>query len=251
MSLARSLSIIGIGIVGILITHFSQLKEIGRSDIIVVLCHFHLRIMPTHVPRLRFALLTKDPELKSRVTRRDLQHMVKVVDDCSSLEIAMESEDFTGVILDEPSPDVLPNLSELNGQLNLSKTFVYAGPLTAWRTLNQIPQIMGAQEDDGPTVDPKDVILASYVEKKIGDFVRAMNVGSGKKLYPTLMRAVEQPLIELALRETHGNQIKAARLLGLNRNTLRKKISEFEISVNQAKQTAQGKGKRSTPDPAT
>ena len=78
-----------------------------------------------------------------------------------------------------------------------------------------------------------------------------MNVGSGKNLYPTLMRAVEQPLIELALRETHGNQIKAARLLGLNRNTLRKKISEFEISVSQAKQTAQGKPKRSTPDPAT
>jgi two-component system nitrogen regulation response regulator GlnG len=78
-----------------------------------------------------------------------------------------------------------------------------------------------------------------------------MNVGSGKNLYPTLMRAVERPLIELALRETHGNQIKAARLLGLNRNTLRKKISEFHISVNQAKQTAPGKRKRSARDPAT
>ncbi len=52
-----------------------------------------------------------------------------VVEDCLSLETAMESEDFAGVILDEPSPDILPNLSELNGQLNLSKTFVYAGPL--------------------------------------------------------------------------------------------------------------------------
>jgi DNA-binding protein Fis len=41
-----------------------------------------------------------------------------------------------------------------------------------------------------------------------------MNVGSGKNLYPTLMRAVERPLIELALRETNGNQLKAARLLG-------------------------------------
>ncbi len=206
--------------------------------------------MTPHVPQLRFALLTKDPELKSRVTGRDLQHTVKVLDNCSSLEAAMESEEFTGVILDEPGPDVLPNLSELNGQLNLSKTFVYAGPLTAWRTLNQIPQIMGAQEADEPVVDRKDVNLASYVEKKIGDFVRAMNVGSGKNLYPSLMRAVERPLIELALRETHGNQIKAARLLGLNRNTLRKKITEFEISVSQAKQTAPGKRKRSIPDPA-
>ena len=174
-----------------------------------------------------------------------------VVEDCLSLETAMESEDFAGVILDEPSPDILPNLSEVNGQLNLSKMFVYAGPLPALRTLNQIPQIMGTPGASEPVVDPKDVSLASYVEKKIGDFVRAMNVGSGKNLHPTLMRAVERPLIELALRETHGNQIKAARLLGLNRNTLRKKITEFHISVSQAKQTVPGKRKRSGPDPAT
>ena len=207
--------------------------------------------MSTHTPQLRFVLLTKDPELKSRVRRRDLQDTIKVVDDYSSLEVAMGSEDFTGVIVDEPSADVLPNLSELNGQLNLSKTFVYAGPLPSWQTLNHIPKIMGTQEDGEPIVDPKDVSLASYVEKKIGDFVRAMNVGSGKNLYPTLMRAVERPLIELALRETHGNQVKAARLLGLNRNTLRKKISEIGISVSQAKQSAPGKRKQSVPDPTS
>jgi DNA-binding protein Fis len=207
--------------------------------------------MTPPAPQLRFALQTNDPELKARVIHRDLQDRVKVVDDCSSLETAMESEDFTGVILDEPSSDVLPNLSELNGHLNLSKMFVYAGPLPAWRALNQIPQIMGTSGAHESSVDPKDVSLASYVEKKIGDFVRAMNVGSGKNLYPTLMRAVERPLIELALRETHGNQIKAARLLGLNRNTLRKKITEFDISVSQAKQTAPGKRKRSAPDPST
>ncbi len=174
-----------------------------------------------------------------------------VVENCLSLETAMESEDFAGVILDEPSPDILPNLSELNGNLNFSKTFVYAGPLPAWRTLNQIPQVMGTDGHAEPIVDPKDVSLPSYVEEKIGDFVRAMNVGSGNNLYPTLMRAVERPLIELALRETHGNQIKAARLLGLNRNTLRKKITEFDISVSQAKQTAPGRRKRSAPDPVT
>jgi two-component system nitrogen regulation response regulator GlnG len=201
--------------------------------------------MSSQTPKLRLALLTKDPELQSRVRCRDLQNTIKVVEDYSSLKAAMGSEDFTGVIVDEPGSDVLPNLSELNGQLNLSKTFVFAGPLPAWQTLKHIPQIMGTQQDGELIVDPKDVSLASYVEKKIGDFVRAMNVGSGKNVYPTLMRAVERPLIELALRETHGNQIKAARLLGLNRNTLRKKISEMGISVSQAKQSAPGKRKRS------
>ena len=207
--------------------------------------------MSSRVPQLRLALLTNDPELKSQVSDRDLEEKVMVVEDCLSLENAMESEDFAGVILDEPSPDILPNLSELNGQLNFTKTFVYAGPLPAWHTLNQIPQIMVAPGAHETAVDPNDVSLASYVEKKIGDFVRAMNVGSGKNLYPTLMRAVERPLIELALRETHGNQIKAARLLGLNRNTLRKKITEFEISVSQAKQAAPGKRKRSAQDHTT
>lgn len=186
----------------------------------------------------KFALLTEDPQVKSKAQGEALQQTITVVKDCSSLEQAMQSEHFTGVIVDETSSKSFHNLSSLNGQLNLSKTFVYAGPLTAWRSLNHIRQVMGEPVLEERTADPKNANLASYVEQKLGDFVRAMNVGSGKNLYPTLMRAVERPLIELALRETNGNQLKAARLLGLNRNTLRKKILEFEISVRQVKESA-------------
>ncbi|MDP6346725.1 MAG: sigma 54-interacting transcriptional regulator, partial [Alphaproteobacteria bacterium] len=50
-------------------------------------------------------------------------------------------------------------------------------------------------------------------------------------LYGRVLREVERPLIELCLAATRGNQIKAAQLLGLNRNTLRKKIKELEIQV--------------------
>src|SRR5690606_4954399 len=192
---------------------------------------------PSHI---RFALLTQDSNLKSRIQGPDLKNTITVVEDCSSLETAMRSQQFTGVILDESGRKFFAGLSAMNGQLNLSQTFVYAGPLAAWGALNQIRQVMGDQPADDGVIDHKDVSLASYVEKKLGDFVRAMNVGSGKNLYPTLMRAVERPLIELALRETHGNQIKAARLLGLNRNTLRKKITEFQISVHQLKQSSAG-----------
>ncbi|MFC4351405.1 nitrogen regulation protein NR(I) [Fodinicurvata halophila] len=50
-------------------------------------------------------------------------------------------------------------------------------------------------------------------------------------LYDRVLREVEKPLIELTLGATRGNQIKAAQVLGLNRNTLRKKINELEIEI--------------------
>ena len=46
-----------------------------------------------------------------------------------------------------------------------------------------------------------------------------------------ILEEVEAPLISAALAATRGNQIKAAHLLGLNRNTLRKKISDLDIQV--------------------
>ncbi len=50
-------------------------------------------------------------------------------------------------------------------------------------------------------------------------------------LYHRILRDVEAPLITAALAATRGNQIKAAELLGLNRNTLRKKIRDLELPV--------------------
>jgi two-component system nitrogen regulation response regulator GlnG len=50
-------------------------------------------------------------------------------------------------------------------------------------------------------------------------------------LYQRILREVEAPLISLSLSATRGNQIKAAELLGLNRNTLRKKIRGLNIRV--------------------
>lgn len=52
-------------------------------------------------------------------------------------------------------------------------------------------------------------------------------------LYARILREMELPLIEIALDATGGNQAKCADLLGLNRNTLRKKITDLDISVTR------------------
>ena len=52
-------------------------------------------------------------------------------------------------------------------------------------------------------------------------------------LYGRILREIELPLIEIALDATGGNQAKCADLLGINRNTLRKKITELDIRVTR------------------
>ena len=50
-------------------------------------------------------------------------------------------------------------------------------------------------------------------------------------IYDRVLAEFEKPLLLACLTATRGNQIRAAELLGLNRNTLRKKIRELNISV--------------------
>ena len=52
---------------------------------------------------------------------------------------------------------------------------------------------------------------------------------SAGTLYHTALAAFEKPLFEHALRETGGNQLRAAQLLGINRNTLRKRLDDLQI----------------------
>jgi two-component system, NtrC family, nitrogen regulation response regulator GlnG len=74
--------------------------------------------------------------------------------------------------------------------------------------------------------------LAAAVERHLKGYFAA-HKGSlpAAGLYDRVLREVERPLIVLTLGATRGNQIRAAHLLGLNRNTLRKKIRELDIPV--------------------
>jgi two-component system, NtrC family, nitrogen regulation response regulator GlnG len=74
--------------------------------------------------------------------------------------------------------------------------------------------------------------LAAAVERHIKGYFAAHKGGlPAAGLYDRVLREIERPLIVLTLGATRGNQIRAAHLLGLNRNTLRKKIRELDIPV--------------------
>jgi two-component system, NtrC family, nitrogen regulation response regulator GlnG len=76
--------------------------------------------------------------------------------------------------------------------------------------------------------------LAAVVERHVNRLLVAIREsGEEGVLYERALAELERPLIRMTLAETRGNQIRAAALLGLNRNTLRKKIREHGIGVQR------------------
>ena len=72
--------------------------------------------------------------------------------------------------------------------------------------------------------------LSVSVEKHLNNFFKLhKDKLPSAGLYSRILSEIERPLISICLNATKGNQIKASKLLGLNRNTLRKKIKELQI----------------------
>jgi two-component system nitrogen regulation response regulator GlnG len=98
-----------------------------------------------------------------------------------------------------------------------------------------VEMVLGSQPAIEPLMGggPEDRLSAS-VEKHLR---RYFDLHGGvlppPGLYQRILREVEAPLIELALDATGGNQAKCATLLGINRNTLRKKITDLDIQVTR------------------
>lgn len=96
---------------------------------------------------------------------------------------------------------------------------------------------------EGPVLEVEDFDLKHRQARSIGKFVESRLKGFMKNikkfetfnLYDMVIPEVEKSLIMMVLKETKGNQIKAARLLGINRNTLRSKIKKLGIKVKSSK----------------
>jgi len=74
-----------------------------------------------------------------------------------------------------------------------------------------------------------DATLEEIIERKLIECVRGLREYTSANLYDLMIGLVEKPLLRAVLRETGGNQVRAAQILGINRNTLRKKLTEHGI----------------------
>ena len=80
--------------------------------------------------------------------------------------------------------------------------------------------------------------LELIVQKKLEQFVPQPDTYALRDLYHTVMESVERPLITCILNRTAGNQCRAAEILGINRNTLRKKMQALGITTNERRRAS-------------
>jgi two-component system nitrogen regulation response regulator GlnG len=98
----------------------------------------------------------------------------------------------------------------------------------------EVEQVLGSQ----PAIEPLQTGSSDKLSGSVAQHLkRYFDLHGGALppigLYQRILREVEAPLIEIALDATSGNQAKCAELLGINRNTLRKKITDLDIHVTR------------------
>lgn len=78
-----------------------------------------------------------------------------------------------------------------------------------------------------------DISLEGLVDTKLRNCFANMDKMESGDVYSMVLNQVERPLIRFVLEKTRGNQVRAADILGINRNTLRKKIQELGIDLRK------------------
>lgn len=175
-------------------------------------------------------LLSGDSEIQTQFRQAFKDASMTTAKDAATLPREAARRSFDAIIV-ESKPGMQNGSTGLPHHVDPSRTLLITGSKPVLRRASKFMQSIARAKTTAGAAAP--LSLEDYVEWKMGDFVKGMRNGSGRNLHPMLISAIERPLITKALQETKGNQIQAAELLGLNRNTLRKKIHDLHIPVKR------------------
>jgi two-component system nitrogen regulation response regulator GlnG len=191
-------------------------KRTDRVDVRVVMVRegrfredllYRLRIVPVHLPPLR----ERPGDVESLA-----EHFVSLY----SQELVGSPRFLSAAALERLTSHPWPgNVRELENAIKRALVLASSEVLS--------PEDF-AFLDATPSGEDAPISLADLVRSELD---RALEADDGGEVYRRVVESVERPLLETALARTGGNQIKAAALLGINRNTLRKKIVDLGIPV--------------------
>jgi two-component system nitrogen regulation response regulator GlnG len=169
---------------------------------------YRLRVVPIHVPPLR--------ERREDVAPLVEHFLVRYADSLAGRRVAM-----SGAALERLETNDWPgNVRELENAIKRALVLASGDVLGPddFAFLSAAPAA-GGRPSAGPTLE---AVVAEEVEA-------ALDEPEPEGLHRRLLERVERPLLEAVMARTGGNQLKAAALLGINRNTLRKKLTDLGI----------------------
>ena len=118
------------------------------------------------------------------------------------------------------------------------KGIIFARIMRYKPAINQSQNVLLIQLDE--------VKLENIIEKKLNGLLKEPSPIL-KNLLKTFYNPAEQALIEIVLADKNGNQLKAAKWLGINRNTLKKKILTYQLDIKKISSTEQNRYRQNSP----
>ncbi|HEY0725388.1 MAG TPA: helix-turn-helix domain-containing protein, partial [Pyrinomonadaceae bacterium] len=176
--------------------------------------YFRLKVIPIHLPPLR--------ERRGDISLL-IGYFIEKINREMGIQISGISPEAQKLLEDHSWPG---NVRELENTL-IRAAVLSSGPILFPKdfTLQNKPAVS--------TLEVDQLSLEEIIRHKLEDYFRRMEGVDVDNLYSLVIERIERPLIELTLKKTKGNQIKAAEILGINRNTLRKKISDLGIELKK------------------
>ena len=181
--------------------------------------YYKLNVMPIFLPPLR-KRLEDIPNL--------INHFINIFNNKNTGKLYLDNLALT-FLKSYHWPGNIQELKNLIERLSLSSN----SKITKSDVENNLKNSFEINEND------ENLTFENIINKRINKVMSVINNDTSKmNVYNELIKTIEKPLIENILNYTRGNQIKASSILGLNRNTLRKKISELGVTVRKVRKNS-------------
>lgn len=176
---------------------------------------FRLNVVPIHIPSLR-------------ERKEDIEVLVDYFLKRFQNELHVDTKYFSSEAMEILKKHAWPgNVRELE---NLVKRLLVMSSSQLIPAID-VENILNTHSAVSSMVDLKELNLEEMIEAKIAVFLDRLDSLGEMNLYEMMIARMEKPLISLLLKKTKGNQIQTAKVLGINRNTLRKMIRKLKIPI--------------------